>query len=391
VLKKPEYFGQYGTILKIVVNTANGYKSNEGKEHTYSAYLTYSKPSEASIAILAVDGKVINNNCLRTTYGSTKFCAFYLKGKECTNKECLYLHTEANDYDEILERDDINNKINFRQQQLQAIKIGNIFNFEIRKKILASEKIINAVLPGVSTIYENQIVYDNDLNHVEFSKYLVKEKETSSTNNTNNSNTNNAVTKNSNNNVIEEKLEKLEKQHTSFNSFNSKTKSIESNENEKEYKDYKEFHKSNKKTKDDELLSINSDSCDGFEKVKRLTELNENNLKSSMSTTTESVEYNKDTNIKLFKSKTFSRFSFVEEDNSKKNIELGVEVPRFVSQIINNNMNKSNNKFAKMLQEHIIQNISEEYKTEKNNTDIIDNIDKSNNSTYNWANYLLEL
>lgn len=352
MLKKTEYFGQYGTILKIVVNTANGYKTNEAKEHTYSAYITYSKLIEASIAILAVDGKIINNtNCLRATYGSTKFCVFYLKGKECTNKECLYLHTEANDCDDIIERDDINNKINFKQQQLQAIKIGNIFNFEVRKKIMTSEKILNAILPGVQTIYDNPIVYDSDLNYQEFQRYLIKNRE----NNINNNKTNEA---------------KSSMNYENTQEYFSKTKYLDYNENDNKEKE------SSYKTKEKFDENSNNSDSDVEKRKNTLIELNENNLKSSISTTTDSFnnDFFKDTTCKLFKAKTNSRFSFVEDD---KNSEIGVEVPKFITHIINNNMVKSNNNFAKMLQHKVIQNIlDDEKETEKN-------------SNYNWANFLV--
>ena len=50
-LKGPEYFGQYGDLTKVVVNTNNVYNANRGGP-SYSAYLTYSHPRESAIAIL---------------------------------------------------------------------------------------------------------------------------------------------------------------------------------------------------------------------------------------------------------------------------------------------------------------------------------------------------
>ena len=51
ILKTPEYFGQYGDLLKVVVNTNNVYNATRGGP-SYSAYLTYSHPRESAIAIL---------------------------------------------------------------------------------------------------------------------------------------------------------------------------------------------------------------------------------------------------------------------------------------------------------------------------------------------------
>lgn len=51
VLKSVEYFGQYGDLTKVVVNTNNVYNATKGGP-SYSAYLTFSHPRESAIAIL---------------------------------------------------------------------------------------------------------------------------------------------------------------------------------------------------------------------------------------------------------------------------------------------------------------------------------------------------
>jgi CCR4-NOT transcription complex subunit 4 len=66
---------------------------------SYSAYITYSTPEESSLAILALDNSVIEGHVLRASYGTTKYCANYLRGAECFNKECLYLHALADESD----------------------------------------------------------------------------------------------------------------------------------------------------------------------------------------------------------------------------------------------------------------------------------------------------
>lgn len=58
ILKGPDYFGQYGDLLKVVVNTNNVYNATRGGP-SYSAYLTYSHPRESAIAIL-VNYRTIN-------------------------------------------------------------------------------------------------------------------------------------------------------------------------------------------------------------------------------------------------------------------------------------------------------------------------------------------
>jgi len=51
-LEKNEYFGQYGKINKIVVNKGNAYNSASANGPSFSAYITFAKEIEASIAIM---------------------------------------------------------------------------------------------------------------------------------------------------------------------------------------------------------------------------------------------------------------------------------------------------------------------------------------------------
>lgn len=33
---------------------------------------------------------------IKASYGTTKYCAYFLKDRICTNSDCLYLHAEVN-------------------------------------------------------------------------------------------------------------------------------------------------------------------------------------------------------------------------------------------------------------------------------------------------------
>jgi CCR4-NOT transcription complex subunit 4 len=72
ILVKREYFGQYGTIVKIVVNKNKAYNQNNPNGPSYSAYVTYAKPYEASVAILSLDGVVVDEHLIRASFGTTK-------------------------------------------------------------------------------------------------------------------------------------------------------------------------------------------------------------------------------------------------------------------------------------------------------------------------------
>jgi CCR4-NOT transcription complex subunit 4 len=72
ILLKKEYFGQYGTITKIVVNKNKAYNPGNPKGPSFSAYVTYSRPHEASIAILNLDGVIVEDHLIRASFGTTK-------------------------------------------------------------------------------------------------------------------------------------------------------------------------------------------------------------------------------------------------------------------------------------------------------------------------------
>ena len=160
-LSKYEYFGQYGKITKIVINKKKAYNQNNPYGPSYSAYVTYSKPLEASLAILALDNIVVDNHLIRASFGTTKYCSFYLKNMECTNKDCLFLHKRASESD-IIKREDLNvNKNIFYEQQLYAIKIADIYNPEIKKKLMLGKN-KKTMFPSTDMIYQNEIVIDNE-------------------------------------------------------------------------------------------------------------------------------------------------------------------------------------------------------------------------------------
>jgi len=65
LLRRPEYFGQYGKIQKVVVNTNNLYNTNSPGGPSVSAYVTYFRPQDALTAIKAVDGVWLGGRTLR--------------------------------------------------------------------------------------------------------------------------------------------------------------------------------------------------------------------------------------------------------------------------------------------------------------------------------------
>jgi CCR4-NOT transcription complex subunit 4 len=72
-LKSLDFFGQYGKIEKIVINTNNIYNGSRGGP-SYSAYMTFSNPRDSAIAILSVDQFIYNERLIRASFGTSKFC-----------------------------------------------------------------------------------------------------------------------------------------------------------------------------------------------------------------------------------------------------------------------------------------------------------------------------
>jgi len=72
-LNKYEYLGQYEIIAKIVVNKNKAYNQNSPHGPSYSVYVTFYKPSEASIAILILDDNAFYNHLIYANFGTTKY------------------------------------------------------------------------------------------------------------------------------------------------------------------------------------------------------------------------------------------------------------------------------------------------------------------------------
>lgn len=104
VLRRPEFFGQYGKLSRVTVSKAPTQAKFAGNSHgtpVYSAYLTFDKPDEAHVAIQAVDGFAVDGQMLRASFGTTKYCRKFLEGEKCERKDCNFLHklVDENGYD----------------------------------------------------------------------------------------------------------------------------------------------------------------------------------------------------------------------------------------------------------------------------------------------------
>ncbi len=341
-LIKYEYFGQYGKIKKIIINKKKAYNLNNPFGPSYSVYVTYSKPYEASIAILALDNIYIDNHLIRASFGTTKYCQFFLKGKECTNKGCLFLHKCANE-SEIIKREDLNvNKNIFYKQQLYAIKIADIYNPEVKNKLLKLSK-KNTKFPSPDLIYQNEIVIENEKTYK--SSFNLNKK----------NNIKNEIKKNNNNK--NENLNKLDNINT------NKIKKIYSedrNENKEKNNDENKENNNINNTRN----NLNKLEIDSIKKINNSNEI-----------TCSSTGDEKDKNsLILFTKKNKSRFNFVNNNNEDSNEN---EIPEFILDIIEQKYKL--NKLEKYF---------------KNKDLLILNYVKSkniinNNKDENWSNFII--
>jgi CCR4-NOT transcription complex subunit 4 len=91
-LKRFEYFGQYGLITKLVINKKKMYNASNKSAPSFSAYVTYSKPEEAALALLSLDNSYVEGHLIRVSFGTTKYCQNFLKNVNCPNKNCQFIH-----------------------------------------------------------------------------------------------------------------------------------------------------------------------------------------------------------------------------------------------------------------------------------------------------------
>ncbi|KAH8555402.1 hypothetical protein BGW37DRAFT_434866 [Umbelopsis sp. PMI_123] len=99
-----DFFGQYGKISKVVINKRPPPPSATARHGaaalpSVGVYVTYARKDDAARAIAAVDGSVMGGRMLRASYGTTKYCSYYLRNMACQNPVCMYLHDLGDDAD----------------------------------------------------------------------------------------------------------------------------------------------------------------------------------------------------------------------------------------------------------------------------------------------------
>ena len=383
-LNKYEYLGQYGTIIKIVVNRNKAYNLNSPHGPSYSAYVTYSKPYEASIAILSLDDKLIDNHIIRASFGTTKYCSYFLKGIECTNKECLFLHKLAGEND-IIKRGELTlNKNIFNEQHKYAIKIADIFNPEVKKKILSMKK-RKTVFPSPDIIYKTITKTE-------------KEKSVGSKNKKNSANKSNKSNNSSSNNEKGTKISPVKgnKQIKEINKFNNYNNDYNDNNNEAK-KSYDDEDYNYEEEEEDDL-----EEAEGDEEYDQGDGIGDKEEEEKSGNANDDIKDNKkknksDKNIVIKKNnkeyfkRDKSRFDFC-SNNSNTQDNNNIVVPEHILNLINKKINSFI--LTKYMQQKLVDKIFLNESVKNDNIGqndewtkfINDNIDIENNNDINNNN-----
>ncbi|KAF9950084.1 transcriptional repressor general negative regulator of transcription subunit 4, partial [Modicella reniformis] len=88
-------------------------------------YITYVRKEDATKAIAAIDGSIWDGRILRASYGTTKYCTYYLRGMSCQNPGCMYLHEPGEDADSFTKEDLAVGKHHQPQDQSSYDPYGN--------------------------------------------------------------------------------------------------------------------------------------------------------------------------------------------------------------------------------------------------------------------------
>ena len=107
-LSSDSLFGKYGEIRKVILNCS---PTLVEKVHSCCAYffffililidryITYTSSEDALSCIIAMDGVTLQGSQIRASFGTTKYCNYFLRGMRCTNDDCMYLHELADPED----------------------------------------------------------------------------------------------------------------------------------------------------------------------------------------------------------------------------------------------------------------------------------------------------
>ena len=261
LLLTPEYFGQYGHIIKIVLVSKD---DKFLKKKTNSAYLTFETKEQAAYCILSVDSIKISGHLVRAFFGTTKYCTHFLNNYHCFNEEkCNFLHYIAEPCDIINE----NTKFGYDDHIKLAKKIINYGSLQSKYYTINNYCKIMTILPNIKSIYikedicvlDNIKKYNNANNNINHRRHISNSSNNSTTNNSTNRSNNRTISQSPNkkentkndssdkndNLLINNTLNSNIKNNLYFSSFKTEKKSRFFNSDNNEYENERGFGSKN--------------------------------------------------------------------------------------------------------------------------------------------------
>ena len=225
LLFQKRYIGQYGHINSI--NFVRNQKNN-GK----NIVVKFDTVNQAALCILSLQNFEVDENIkLEVRYFTTKYCYFYLLGKECQNNNCLFLHEKKindNIYINIKPGEIIDSqKLALNNLKINKRTFENVYNnivkpnfYKIHKKFpkLTIKKLKGYILENKNN-FKNK---DNNKNNNNNKKKFFNNDNNSNNSNysINNSNSNNSIN-NSNDNYNDNNNNEISNINTVINNKNN--------------------------------------------------------------------------------------------------------------------------------------------------------------------------
>jgi hypothetical protein len=104
----------------------------------------------------------LHDRQIRASFGTTKYCSYFLKGQECRNKECLYLHKLVPSEETIPKEIVSNNRALFNDQQKIAYQLSGITSVPLstfKKEMKSFAPKGSSIFPSPETIYNRSYYF----------------------------------------------------------------------------------------------------------------------------------------------------------------------------------------------------------------------------------------
>lgn len=88
-----KFFGIYGEVISISIDKSKKFSKKDKNEKLMSMYITYEDNISAAFAILCLNKFKLNNVKLRTSYGRTRYCFYFINQQPCWKFNCTYIHS----------------------------------------------------------------------------------------------------------------------------------------------------------------------------------------------------------------------------------------------------------------------------------------------------------